>query len=443
MSIRNNYRWFLSVIACLFLAACFAPLDWEEGETAITLHFGSGSGSRSAGAFSGLVHEVTLTRGSTVMSETITGEESKTIPVTPGTWNIKVEGYNGRNKFARQKEEQGAVINVIAGQNNIFDIQMALMVNNSEDLKRIGTEADGLWNLGAHYIQTADISLNSSENWIPIGQNQDSTLKGSFTGSFNGNGYTISNLVINIDSVTSNQNTSFGLFSSIDGTVENINLNVNINIDVSGVHRVPDDRHLNVGGIAGESGGIVRSCVVTGEIKSSEGNIGGLLGWNSGNINNCYTNELAISVSGSGNRNNVGGISGGNNSASIIRNCYITGSTTINGGSARTGGIAGENGNGTIQYCVVLNSNINVTSSDYGRIASNGTTTNCYVRSTMTRNSSPWTTNKDGTDITQEQWNNQTWWRNTAQFSESVWAFKNNLPILKIISEGKQNPTVN
>ena len=48
------------------------------------------------------------------------------------------------------------------------------------------------FNLGGDYVLSNDIDLSGYPNWEPIG-----TLANPFTGTFNGNGHTISNLTIN------------------------------------------------------------------------------------------------------------------------------------------------------------------------------------------------------------------------------------------------------
>jgi hypothetical protein len=81
--------------------------------------------------------------------------------------------------------------------------------------------------LSAHFKQIADIDLgadpwNTGEGWKPIG-----TLYSQFTGTYNGDGFTISNLTINRPSEV-----AVGLFGSTNGVyIENVNLE---NADVTG-----------------------------------------------------------------------------------------------------------------------------------------------------------------------------------------------------------------
>lgn len=71
-------------------------------------------------------------------------------------------------------------------------------ISNAEQLKAVED------NLSAHYILTADINLGGEKNpWTPFG---------TFTGTFDGNGHTISGLYMNAQSA-GNQTRGLGLFS--------------------------------------------------------------------------------------------------------------------------------------------------------------------------------------------------------------------------------------
>ena len=81
---------------------------------------------------------------------------------------------------------------VIAGSAHAGDPPKADGSLSSPYRVRSAEDLDDVRNgLHAHYFQLADIDLSSIDNWEPIGEEYD-----GFTGSFNGNGYTISNLTI-------------------------------------------------------------------------------------------------------------------------------------------------------------------------------------------------------------------------------------------------------
>ena len=172
------------------------------------------------------------------------------------------------------------------------------------------------------------IDLSSYSNWDPIG---DADSGVGFTGTLDGNGYTISNLTINRP-----DEDGVGLFSFIGdpntwtgGEVRNLGIEA---ADIVGYN--------SVGGLAGISGTIT-NCYVTGDVT---GDIytGGLVGYNVGSITNSY----AAAVSVMGNAHASGGLVGYN--FGTISNSYASGSIT---GGSRVGGLVGGNYGGTITNC--------------------------------------------------------------------------------------------
>ncbi len=144
-----------------------------------------------------------------------------------------------------------------------------------EDLKFLSNH-EMLWD--KHFIQIADIDASSSYEescFNPLGNSTN-----NFTGSYNGNGYLISNLYINrpiTDCV--------GIFGYIDGaTISNVSL---INSEVIGLDHVG-----SLVGYAVNSSSI-SNCYASGEITSSGNYAGGLVGYaNSSTISNTYTRSL-------------------------------------------------------------------------------------------------------------------------------------------------------
>ncbi len=140
------------------------------------------------------------------------------------------------------------------------------------------------------YEQMADISLASFTNWDPIGScssNSGTFSSTGFTGVFEGNGNTISDLTI----TTIGDDFCFGLFASIvDGIMLSESGNIlgvskagelrNVNLrDI--VIRKSDNLNSNiVGGLVGMAmfTRIVNSSVTDGSISGSF-NVGGLAGW--------------------------------------------------------------------------------------------------------------------------------------------------------------------
>ncbi|MCK5773800.1 MAG: peptidase A26, partial [Thermoplasmata archaeon] len=145
--------------------------------------------------------------------------------------------------------------------------------------------------LSAHYIILNDINASETIDWNngtgfdPIGNKTN-----SFNGSLDGQGFNITDLVID--------STEYyvGLIGHSEiGTVINLSL---IDNDVTG------DRH--VGGLVGYNDGTVSNCSAKGNV-TGDWYVGGLVGQNSGTVFNCSTTGNV-----SGDDDIVGGLVGYN-----------------------------------------------------------------------------------------------------------------------------------
>ena len=126
-------------------------------------------------------------------------------------------------------------------------------------------------NLGEKFILMGDIDLSELDNWEPVGDEEN-----PFTGVFNGNGHSISNLTIKCEDYdTSN----IGLFGVIQEAVINLELQ---NAVIEGRMQIPwgdQATSNNVGLLAGMArGSIIDNITVTGSISSAEENVAGLIG---------------------------------------------------------------------------------------------------------------------------------------------------------------------
>jgi hypothetical protein len=195
-----------------------------------------------------------------------------------------------------------------------------------------------------YYELVNDLDLSAISNWTPIGTY---AIFLPFSGSFDGNGNTISGLKIN------NDLKSQGLFGYIDGgTVTNLGI---VDADITAG---------NAGGIVGVvNNGNISNCYVTGTI-SSNGGVGGIACsvFGGSSIINCY---FVGDVSGV---NYVGGIAGEVNSSSVSK-CYAAGTVS---GVQFVGGIAGFL-YGSVTNCVALNTKLvrtgTSTNTTFGRVA--------------------------------------------------------------------------
>ena len=193
--------------------------------------------------------------------------------------------------------------------------------------------------------------------WAPLGYYNSSTDNASYTATFDGRGYTISNLYINRPS------TSYvGLFGFL-GTGGNVR-----NLGIEGGSLTGADQ---VGGLVGSnSSGTISACYATGDANGSN-QVGGLVGWNNGAISACYATGGA-----SGSASAIGGLVGYNNSGTISA-CYATGDAN---GSSDVGGLVGYNNSGTISACYATG-NASGNSSVGGLVgfSSSGTISACYA----------------------------------------------------------------
>ena len=236
-----------------------------------------------------------------------------------------------------------------------------------------GTLVDVEKNASAYAILTTDITVNKGvldanknlvsksdlTEWEPIG-----TRWSPYTGTFDGQGYTISGLYFN------NPHSSYvGLFGCIgaNGKISNVGvLDSYFQFSALG------------GGVCGVNYGTVRDCKNTGSVRGFS-TIGGVCGLNEkgGIIENSF-NEGTVSGTGD-NAQQVGGVSGYNNGT--IKSCYNTASVS---GQESVGGVCGFNSVGTTINC--FNEGTVSGQNFVGGVCGNGcgvTTTNCFNEGTV------------------------------------------------------------
>ena len=265
-------------------------------------------------------------------------------------------------------------------------------VNN---VYQIGTAGELYWfadkvnndntNYGsADAVLTADIKVNSNllsslkydkdgnvingdsfSGWTPIGNESN-----SYTGTFDGQGFTVSGLYVN--NTDFNTGKYVGLFGRVasDGKVSKV-----------GVVDSYFNAYKFVGGVCGyNKSGDITECYNKGTVNGNYMFTGGVCGDNSsGTIQNCY-NEGSVT----GKNERTGGVCGGNENASII-NCYNTGKVV--GNISGCGGVCGNNyTGGTIQNCYnigMVSLSTTVNESAIGGVCgyNKNTITNCYFDS--------------------------------------------------------------
>jgi hypothetical protein len=171
----------------------------------------------------------------------------------------------------------------------------------------------------AGYEELASPTANEGKGWFPIG---GIGAGGSpFTGTFDGQGYEIRDLFIDLPGVG-----YVGLFSVLGegGRIEDIGV---VNAHVSST--------AYIGSLVGMNLGTVSNSYSTGSASSTLSFAGGLVGYNQGTVSNSYSAGNVTSDNG------VGGLAGGN--SGTVSNCYAAGRVT---GRESAGGLLGTN-NGT------------------------------------------------------------------------------------------------
>ncbi|RLM53519.1 PGF-pre-PGF domain-containing protein [Halobellus sp. Atlit-31R] len=182
-------------------------------------------------------------------------------------------------------------------------------------------------NLGANFTLVADLnastagydtvastSANGDKGFAPIGNQAE-----PFTGSFDGNGSTISDLSIDRESTN-----YVGVFGVSEGRLEAVSVE---NVTIVGF--------TFVGGLVGQNdGGTVTASTATGNVSSTSQYVGGLVGYNTGPVSDSTATGNVSSTS-----NYVGGLVGTNDGT--VSDSNATGN--VSGASSYVGGLVGYN----------------------------------------------------------------------------------------------------
>ena len=201
------------------------------------------------------------------------------------------------------------------------------LISTCQELQNINND------LNANYKLVNNIDCNNF-NFTPIGGGYDESSYSCvsvFSGSFDGNGKTISDLTIS-------SNYGVGLFGCSSGNISNVGL---VNVRVIG--------KWWVGGLVGHQiGGIISNSFTTGRVNADayqSGAAGGLVGYQTGNsyISNCYsTTDVSINLW------DGGGLIGGGQA--MINNSYSTGSVSGGMDYYLRGGLTSPESNGNSHF---------------------------------------------------------------------------------------------
>lgn len=245
---------------------------------------------------------------------------------------------------------KGTAVNpyIIASRQDLLDLSTRVS----------GTDEADLAFRTAHYRQMADIdfaggTLNSIGN-----SNADGGCY--FEGTYDGNGFTISNLNI----TNPNTDKAVGFFGYLNGTAKVKGMR----IDRAGVQSATWNNGVIVGCMQPGGSPVVEDCIVTNSsVQSNNSDNGGIVGkMMSGTIRNC---SFSGTVTGTGSaKHQCGGIVGEVTAAgNIVENCRFSG--TVKGACGNVGGIAGSSvGSAFVRGCQVETASL----IEGGSIADNG-----------------------------------------------------------------------
>lgn len=217
---------------------------------------------------------------------------------------------------------------------------------------QIGTAAELAWfadavNGGQKAINgklTANINLNGKP-WTAFGEyNYKDEANSGFAGTLDGDRHIVSGLqsteglVSCLSSVGTVKNLTVigtvsgsshvgGIAATSSGTVENCLFDGTVTTSSSSA---------SAGGIVGRAskGNRIVNCVNTGDIKntctsySSTLNIGGIVGYTYGTVENCYSTGNVSARTDRDTNKGIGGIAGQVYASAVLRNCYVTGAVT-------------------------------------------------------------------------------------------------------------------
>lgn len=310
------------------LASCtltFAVTPAENAKVTVT-HPVGGTIKEADGSYKlylGETYAYTVTKeGYITVSGSFTAAKNDTITVT---LTYAGEGWDGTTKTEPKTE------------NGVYQIDTAAKLAWFADAVNGGQKA-------INGKLTANINLNGKP-WTAFGK-YDYKLEGKsgFAGTLDGDRHIVSGL-----------KSTEGLVSCLSsaGTVKNLTVigTVSGSSHVGGIAATSygavenclfdgtvttSSGSASAGGIVGraQKGNRIVNCVNTGDIKNtcayynSTLNIGGIVGYTYGTVENCYSTGNVSARADRGTNKGIGGIAGQVYASAVLRNCYVTGTVT-------------------------------------------------------------------------------------------------------------------
>lgn len=312
------------------LASCtltFAVTPAENAKVTVTHPVGGTIKPEANGGYKlylGETYAYTVTKADYVpVHGSITAAEDKTLSFT---LTYAGEGWDGTAKTAPTQDKNG-----------VYQIGTAAELAWFADAVQTGQTA-----ISAKL--TANINLNG-KTWTAFGK-YDYKLEGKsgFAGTLDGDRHIVSGLksteglvsclssagtVKNLTVIGTVSGSSHvgGIAATSSGTVENCLFDGTVTTSSSSA---------SAGGIVGRAskGNRIVNCVNTGDIKntctsySSTLNIGGIVGYTYGTVENCYSTGNVSARTDKDTNKGIGGIAGQVYASAVLRNCYVTGAVT-------------------------------------------------------------------------------------------------------------------
>lgn len=251
-----------------------------------------------------------------------------------GKFTIRKEGsteeftvdYSGAGNFGYVTGLEDYTIGKATGTKRLTEAEAIAqgytIIKTAQDLQNIKN------NLGGKYILMGDIDLSSISAWEAIGATESS----AFSGTFDGNGYSIKNLTTGFALYN-------GLFGVVTGTIKNLNLD-NVRIDTVTKPDGTSTVSTSAGAVAGWLKGTISNVSVTNSYIYGGLMAGGLVGSSGGNITNSYTENTTVTGNGY-----LGGLTG--SLTGVISHSYSLSQVIAKGGTNLTGAITGGDGDTT------------------------------------------------------------------------------------------------
>lgn len=293
-----------------------------------------------------------------------------------------------RSSAAIKEAVQNALKNAVEEDSSIFasgngSESRPYIIDNVKRLQDFAAAVNAGENYAGKYIALAANLDLSDIAWTPIGTADHGKYNG-FSGTFDGRGYTVSNVICGTGSASANYE-AIGLFGVVDGgTVKNLNVTI-----TKFYNRHDDSNYMTaMGGLTGvlTNSGAIDHCSVSGgsqvasETSGPKAAVGGLVGWaKSGTlIANSWTDiglnygTMTTDVDVS-----MGGICGKQEQNSLIANSASFGSVPgmIMTGKLRVGGLVGQTSGAIYNSYTTSLTKANVMGDPYNSFANNDATT--------------------------------------------------------------------